>query len=228
MTRPSSSIAARQSPSDPDADRTRATMLIACHPLSTLRLLLALPACAAVMAAPSPARAEVGGQVAAELDLGAPMDTTEKLAIGGGGRFGWRFGLGPIWLQPEAVGSVATFVYDTCNLCQTSDRAVRVTGGVRVGGSGLISGVIEPALFGHAGYGWVRVSAHYPEGEVISADRKGPAFDVGFALDVKAVRYFRFGVHGAYNVVVVHFEPPAAPTWAMKWITFGLHAGAAF
>jgi len=204
-------------------------MSIACHPLPTLHLLVALPAFVAVMIPPSPARAEVGGQVAADLDLGAPMDTTERTLIGGGGRFGWRFDLGPVWLQPEVAGGYTAFVDNTCEVCTTNDRAVRVTGGARIGGSGLISGVIEPALFGHAGYGWLRISTHYPEGQVTHFDLKGPAFDVGVALDVKVVRYFRFGVHGAYDVVVGRYETfQDVPVRAMKWISFGLHAGAAF
>jgi len=101
---------------------------------------------------------------------------------------------------------------------------------VRFGGSGLISGVIEPAIFGHAGYGWIWSGL---DDDPTDFHLRGPAFDVGFALDVKVVRYFRFGAHGVYNAVVGRVpgsipyqggEPPLA----VKWISFGLHAGVGF
>lgn len=169
----------------------------------------------------APALAEGGGQVAADLELGSPVDQFDgNFAIGGGGRFGWRFDLGRVWLQPEAAGHYMRFLGGLCeDYCKaTHTHATRVLGGVRIGGAGLISGVIEPALFGHGGYGW------------LSSKLKGPAVDVGFALDVRVVRVFRFGVHGAYNVVDGQPTPRdqqgAYP--AMKWVSFGLHVGAGF
>jgi hypothetical protein len=169
------------------------------------------------------ARAEVGGHVDADLDLGAPMEG-RNFALGGGGRFGWRFDFGPVWLQPEAGGSYVGFLCLDCSDAAATigaKHAARVLGGARIGGAGLISKVIEPALFGHAGYGW------------ISSQDKGPAFDVGFALDVNAVRYFRFGAHGAYNVIASGREVSTGlgysqTTPAVKWISFGLHLGVAF
>ena len=195
------------------------------------------PACclAALLLCPSPAHAEVGGRVDADLDLGAPMGP-EDLAVGVGGRFGWRFNLGPVWLQPEAGGHYFAFVHLNCpdDVCSQSKgrHATRVLGGARIGGAGLISKVIEPSLFGHAGYGW------------LTSKDAGPAFDVGFALDFNVVRYFRFGAHGAYNVVAAQsysqFSTPGGGglpigdpisvifSSAEKWISFGLHVGAAF
>ncbi len=75
--------------------------------------------------------------------------------------------------------------------------------------------VIEPSLFGHAGYGWLASSLN------------GPAFDVGFALDVRLVRLFRFGVQGAYNVVTIppsYLDEVMSP-YALQWVSFGVHAG---
>ena len=60
-------------------------------------------------------------------------------------------------------------------------------------------------------------------------DRSAPTFDFGVALDVTAFRLLRLGVHGAYDVV-------AAPTrltdregfqGAVRWLSYGLHLGAA-
>ena len=130
------------------------------------------------------------------------------------GRFGWRFDFGPVWLQPEAGGSYTSFL----NAAATDPsgigalHVVRVLGGARLGGSGLISGVIEPALFGHAGYGW------------LSSRVKGTALDVGFALDVKIVRHFSFGVQGAYNVVAYEAAYIGSSP-AFKWVSYGVHAG---
>jgi hypothetical protein len=125
-----------------------------------------------------------------------------------------------VWLQPEAGGSYTAFIASSCDACQLlrGKHPVRVFGGARIGGAGLVAGVIEPSLFGHAGYGWVR------------SDLAGPALDVGFSVDVKLVRYFRFGAHGAYNVVVTpqsaDYMSAPSPS-AEKWISYGLHAGVA-
>lgn len=173
---------------------------------------------ATALLTPAPARAAGGGHIDADLDLGAPLDTG-SLSIGAGGRLGWRFDFGPVWLQPEVAGHYTSFL----NAANTDSSAsggsihvVRVLGGARLGGAGLISGVIEPALFGHAGYGW------------FSSRTKGTAFDVGFALDVKIVRHFSFGAHGAYNVVADSSEFIGASVPAFKWVSYGVHAGAYF
>jgi hypothetical protein len=166
------------------------------------------------------ARAESGVHVSADFNLGS-LISSGALTVGGGGRVGYRADLGPVWLQPEAAGDYMAFTLVGCDACKVGGHGARVMGGLRLGGSGLISGVIEPALFGHGGYGWVTPTS------------KGPAFDVGFGFDVKAVRYFRFGAHGAYNVVSGTgadggLYQPTPVSAAAKWISFGLHAGAAF
>jgi hypothetical protein len=173
---------------------------------------------AALLIVPPAARAAGGGDVDADLDLGAPMETG-TFTVGAGGRLGWRFDLGPVWLQPEAGGHYTTFLNvgpTESSASSASSHAVRVLGGARLGGAGLISGVIEPALFGHAGYGW------------ISSRVKGAALDVGFALDVKLVRHFSFGVQGAYNVVADQIDYIGGGSSALKWLSYGVHAGASF
>jgi hypothetical protein len=179
---------------------------------------LALPL--VVLATVFPARAEVGGQIDADLDLGFPMVDIPAPALAVGGRFGWRFDPGPVWIQPEVGGSYTGFFFHRCDGCLPANHASRILGGLRFGGAGLISGVIEPALFGHAGYGWA---------QVIRSGR-GPAFDLGFALDVKAVRHFHFGVHGAYNVVMssVDVVSGASAPATVRWLSYGVHLGAAF
>jgi hypothetical protein len=58
----------------------------------------------------------------------------------------------------------------------------------------------------------------------------GPTFDVGLALDVRLVRFFRFGVQGGYNVAMI---PPSylsevQSPYAVQWVSFGVHAGVSF
>ena len=76
---------------------------------------------ALVLVSPA-ARAEVGGHVDADLDLGAPMEG-RNFALGGGGRFGWRFDFGPVWLQPEAGGSYVGFL---CLDCSDAAATIRL------------------------------------------------------------------------------------------------------
>ena len=181
--------------------------------------------------APSVARAALGGHVDVDLDIVSSLVPVAPPAFGlgrgsafpaygVGGRFGWRFDLGPVWLQPEAGGYYAVFGPWSCVACAHT-HAERVLGGLRLGGSGLISGVIEPALFAHAGYGW------------ISDQDPGLALDVGFAFDVAVVPHFRFGAHGAYEVTPVDIVTRASNSTgvssvAARWISYGVHAGASF
>jgi hypothetical protein len=182
--------------------------------------------------APTPARADVGARVDADLELGGPIGfEARSFAVGAGGRLGWRFDLGPLWLQPEVGGSYVAFLgnVDFANhlVTYTGKHVTRVTGGLRLGGAGLIARVLEPALFGHAGYGWA-------DGEYTDLPmRKGPAFDVGLAIDLKLVRHLSLGVQGAYNVVT--FPPPpyyldldASRSASVQWVSFGVHVGASF
>ena len=127
--------------------------ILALAPITALAL-LAAPA-RADAPAPAPPRA-LGAHLDADLDLGVPMGFHEsRLSFGAGGRLGWRFDLGPVWLQPEAGGHYTVFTrWDPgvpCMSCKDylTEHPVRVFGGLRLGGAGLIAGVIEPALFGH-------------------------------------------------------------------------------
>jgi len=184
--------------------------------MKTSLISLVLAACLLPLLTPALAFAEVGGHVDADFDLGTSA-TEGALTVGGGGRFGWRFDLGRVWLQPEVGGHYTALTLVGCDLCVHGAHVARVTGGARLGGSGLISGVIEPALFAHGGYGW------------LTSEAKGPVFDVGFALDVAAVRYSRFGVQGAYNLISPTPGEPGTPVIVTaRWISFGLHAGAVF
>jgi hypothetical protein len=176
----------------------------------------------------APAHADPGGRVAVDLDLGGPIGVDARsFAIGAAARFGWRFDLGPVWLQPEVGGGYVAFVgsdsYWWTATRYPAARAGRVTGGVRLGGEGLIARVIEPALFGHAGCGWITQASGY---DLL----RGPTFDAGVALDAKLTRRFSVGLQSAFNVVAAPApsEAPYLGPATVRWLSYGVHAEARF
>src|SRR5205807_564135 len=91
-------------------------------------------------------------------------------------RAGWRFDVGPFFLLPE-IGAGYALERFTMN----GDAHVgRVFGGGRAGWSGPLGpGLrIEPAIYGHAGFGWY------------DSHLNGPAFDAGVALDLRIRTHF--------------------------------------
>jgi hypothetical protein len=168
-----------------------------------LGLASCLAAAAAVLAAPATAHA--GTYIGAIVDFGTPVGRYTPGAtptIAGGGNLGYRIGLGPVFLQPEVMGHYTRFAGDG-----TSGRATRILGGGRFG----LSGLFQPAIYGHAGLG------------ILGADAFAPAFDVGLHLGFKLVPYFRFGAQVGYNVI-------SAKTNALtyQWVSYGLNAGVEF
>lgn len=163
-------------------------------------------AAAAVLAVTGEARA--GFFLGAELDGGTPINAP---GIGTGygfvGQLGYRIGLGPVFLQPEAQGSYMVFPGTV-----SAGHATRILGGGRFG----LGRLVQPTIFGHAGIGWV--------GEGIN----GPAFDAGFALGFKVIPYLRFGLQAAYNVITIANDPRTQTSSALKWISYGVHAGIEF
>jgi hypothetical protein len=136
----------------------------------------------------------------AELDGGVSIGAPGVHAgIGFLGVLGYRIGLGPVFLQPEGEGSTmffrgpVTLLHPTC-----------ILGGARLG----LPGKVQPAVYGHAGVGW------------LGATVDGPSFDAGISLAFKLVPVFSFGVQGGYDVLMV-----LASGQATKWFDFGLHVG---
>jgi hypothetical protein len=172
---------------------------------------LALASClaaAAVLAPPRSARA--GIFIGAEFDAGQPlsMPTGTHPGYGFMGSLGYRIGIGPIFLQPEAQGGYLLFPTD---LMQNSHVA-RVLGGVRLG----LGSIVQPAIYGHAGVGWLDMYT------------TGRAFDAGVALAFKLVPLFSFGAQAGYNVVSVPDTSPQAPGAATKWLSYGAHVAVDF
>lgn len=147
--------------------------------------------------------ARAGFYVGAEMDASSPISApTARTGFGFFGTLGYRLGLGPVFIQPEAQAGYLSFLTSTAS----APRATRILGGARVG----LARMVQPTLFGHVGIGW------------LGAGQEGPALDAGFALGFKVIPYLRFGGQVAYNVVTV----PSASS--LKFISYGAHAGIEF
>lgn len=147
--------------------------------------------------------ARAGLVVGAEMDAAAPLDApTARAGFGFFGTLGYRIGLGPVFLQPEAQAGYLSFLTPSANL--PAPRATRILGGARLG----LGRMVQPTLFGHVGLGW------------LGAGQEGPALDAGVALGFKLIPYLRFGAQVAYNVVTLPSEGAA-----LRFFSYGVHAG---
>jgi hypothetical protein len=144
--------------------------------------------------------ARAGIFLGAEYDAAQGIDMPAGTRSGYGflGTLGYRIGLGPVFLQPEAQGSYMIFPSDA------GDRAhvARAMGGARFG----LSGVFQPAIFGHAGVGWLDT---YTDGR---------AFDAGLSLAFKLIPLVSFGAQASYDVVTI-----ASTGLATRWLSYGVH-----
>jgi hypothetical protein len=166
-------------------------------------LLISLTSCLAAAALLAETReARAGFYFGAEFDAGTLLSPPPGAKNGWGfaGTAGYRFGLGPVFLQPEAMGQYLVFPFDMTDALHTT----RVLGGARFG----LGAMVQPQIFGHAGVGW------------LGSGLDGPAFDVGFALGFKLIPLLRFGAQVGYNVVTIR-----SADLATKWIEYGVHAG---
>lgn len=188
-------------------------------------------ALAALLAAPP---AHAGPSFDVDVGMGPHLGTVNytgtAIAYAVAGRAGWRFDLGPIWIQPEAGGEYIalrdTGYADPTGAATSSISAfemARALAGVRIGGR--IARVVEPALYAHGAVAWL-----------LGQQGIGPALDAGIAIDLALVPRFRFGIHSAYNYAT--FSLPTCtgilcnePTYGQArfdWLTYGIHAGMGF
>src|SRR5580698_10498688 len=104
--------------------------------------------------------------------FGAEFDAAKGFAMPEGthlgfaflGTLGYRIGVGPVFVQPEAQGGYAFFPGPTI-----PPHASRIVGG----GSFGLRGRFEPSLFAHTGAGF------------LVGGLPGPTFDAGAALSVR-------------------------------------------
>ncbi len=147
------------------------------------------------------------------------------------GRAGWRFAVGPIWIQPEAGGEYtairdggyAGYTGSGVPPAAGSFQIARVLAGARIGA--LVGRVVEPALYAHGAVAWL-----------LGQQGIGPAVDAGVAIDLKLVPRLRFGIHSAYNHASFSVPCPVGFSCAgvpvigpsFDWLTYGVHAGMGF
>lgn len=153
-----------------------------------------------VLAASREARA--GVTIGAEYNAGQQIDgpSNAKSAFGFVGGLGYRFNLGPIFLQPEVQGSYMTFP-------TTADTHVplwRALGGGRFG----LGGMFQPSLYGHAGVGW----------RGADVGNHGKALDCGFMMAFKLIPVLIFGGQIGYNVASLD-----GARGTTKWVSYGAH-----
>src|SRR6185312_5638501 len=131
-------------------------------------LLVALGSAAVIASVPRDARAGIflGAQLDAGEGIGLPTGI-KPAGIGFLGTFGYRIPIGPVFLQPEAQAGYLVFPADMGGAAGVA----RALGGLRFGKLGMF----QPAIFAHAGAGW------------LGSDTNGPALDAGLALGIKLV-----------------------------------------
>jgi hypothetical protein len=162
------------------------------------RPLLAAALLAATLVTAREARA--GMFLGAELDggHGIAMPAGTQEGFGFLATLGYRIGLGPVFVQPEAQGGYVFFPVDGAGAAHVA----RVLGGARLGRPGLL----EPSIFGHMGVGW------------LDSNTNGLAFDAGLALAIRLIPVLRFGAQAGYNVVTITSSGAAT-----KWVGYGVH-----
>ncbi len=151
------------------------------------------------------------GKARAGISLRAELDGAQGIDMPGGTRpgygfaaaLGYRIGLGPIFIQPEAQGGYLLFPTDAGGRIHVT----RILGGAHFG----LSGKIQPAIHAHAGVGW------------LSATTSGPALGAGLSLAFKLIPVLSFGAQADYNVVTVSGTGPAT-----KWVGYGAHVAVDF
>jgi hypothetical protein len=166
--------------------------------------------CLAFAAALLGASREAHADFAIGLDghLGVRTDDTDDSRFGGGfsGRLGYRFNLyefeiGPLFITPEVGGGYWTFGSGT--------HPTRAFAGARLG----LGSRFQPAIFGHAGYGYV--------GKLDAYKKEGFTVDGGASLEFQIVPTLGVGVHVGY-VSNRYSEGEAERERAVNWVNFGL------
>jgi hypothetical protein len=195
-----------------------------------------LPPCLALAAFLSAPAAHAGPGFDVDLSMGPHLGGgayigSATIAYAVAGRAGWRFALGPVWIQPDAGGEY-TAIHDGGYTgyagtgvapAAGSFQIARVLVGARIGA--LVGRVVEPALYAHGAVAWL-----------LGQHGVGPAVDAGVAIDLKLVPRLRFGIHSAYNHASFSVPCPAGISCeglqvigpSVDWLTYGVHAGMGF
>ncbi|MFZ5890897.1 MAG: hypothetical protein ACOY0T_07595 [Myxococcota bacterium] len=165
----------------------------------------ALVAATIMLALPETAHAGSGSRLALDLDYANGID--EPAVNGGKGlalRYGYKLDLLVLALTPEVGLGGYWFGGE-----QTEPRLLNGF----LGGKVSFGKVLEPGLFAHVGYGSFKA---------FDESRGGTTVDAGISLDLTMVPFIDFGVHGAYNAMLIKDAE------AFDWFRVGAHAALAF
>lgn len=177
--------------------------------------LVAAASLVSLMTASRPSDADT--EIAVDFNVGVPRLPKPSFVTGTGfdARIGKDFSLGAAHLTPEVCGGYVSL----------GSTVIRLLGGVRFS----VAAPVSPSLFMHLGYGAIAYDADVgvgPEAGLV----QGPAFDLGFALDLRPLSLFGAGVHAIYNGVQVSTDSPieTAAFTRSHWISLGGHAAVYF
>ena len=171
----------------------------------------------ALLAGAREARADVA--LAADVDLGIPVDQAPQRYLGTGAGFdlrgGYRFRIPyqHIAVTPELAAGYTDL----------AAHVIRVRPGLRVG----IGRLLVPYAYAHVGWAWASfdpIGTRDISPNAIFVSSHGLSFDAGAGLDVTILRRFTVGAHLGYNVVNVGTTERTVLSWRAKWMSFGLNA----
>ncbi len=164
--------------------------------------ILAPAVAAAALSAPGEASAGIAVGAEADAAQGIGLPSGAHFGYGFAGALGYRIVFGPVFLQPEAQGSYFVFSGGTA-----PTHVARVMGGARFG----LGRRIQPAIFAHAGVGW------------LSTVTSGRSVAAGVSLGFWPLRVLCVGAQAAFNLVSVPADVPTT-----RWVSYGVHVGVDF
>ena len=147
--------------------------------------------------------------------------TAVDFSGGLGLRLGWRAHLygAPLYIQPEIGGKYMHFGFNSNNLEGGYDYAGLVNAGLKFG----MTGIVQPNIFGHLGYGFMGYTQ--PNSPDIAAV-SGPTADIGAGLDFRLLPGWTLGLQVAYNSMLLPVADTNPPVYGTaKWVSFGLTTG---
>jgi hypothetical protein len=171
-------------------------------------------------------KAHAGPHLDLDFDLGTAFQTRAgqsavDLSGGLGVRLGYRFQFigAPVYIQPEIGGKYMNFGFNSSNLKGSYDYAGIVNAGLKFG----LTGVVQPNVFAHIGFGDMGYLDAY--GNATPAVL-GPTADLGIGLDFRLLPCWTLGAQVAYNTMLVPPDPGANDIYgAAKWVSFGITTG---
>jgi hypothetical protein len=173
-------------------------------------------------------KAQAGPHLDIDFDLGTALQnrnnqTAVDFSGGLGLRLGWRAHLygAPLYIQPEIGGKYMHFGFNSNNVQGGYDYAGIVNAGLKFG----MTGIVQPNIFGHLGYGFMGYTDPGANNNILGVS--GPTADIGAGLDFRLLPGWTLGLQVAYNSMLVPVDNTTANSdiTTAKWVSFGLTTG---